>query len=107
MAAFRSLLVTATLLCLAPGRCLGRDDQSYREALFTKFLADGRVSATFDFSVIWSVHPLRFTSPGNGESLINDVICESLINDVICRGYCRKIVITNSPHKKIKIMITP
>jgi hypothetical protein len=59
-------LLAVMLLCLA-ARGQARDDQKYSEALFIKFLPDGRVSATFDFSTVWSVHPLRFSSAGNGE----------------------------------------
>ena len=63
-------LLTAVFLHLTlPCMCQGRAEQSYSEALFMKFLADGRVSATFDFSTVWSVHPLLFSNPGNGESV--------------------------------------
>ena len=58
------------LLWLALCRCEGREDQSYSEALFMKLLADGRVSATFEFSTVWSVHPLLFAHPGNGEDVM-------------------------------------
>ena len=65
------VLLHFTLLCW----CQGRAEQRYSEALFMKFLADGRVSATFDFSTVWSVHPLRFSNPGNGESVNYGVTC--------------------------------
>ena len=65
-------LFILTLFSLAPCyQC--RDEQQYSERLFLKLLPDGRVSATFDFSTVWSVHPLNFSSPGNGECS-NDVI---------------------------------
>ena len=60
------LLLVVALFSLSPCyQC--REDQRHSETLFLRPLADGRVSATFEFSTTWSVHPLRFSSPANGE----------------------------------------
>lgn len=64
MAELFSLILS--LLSLTP--CyLCRDSQQYTEQLFMKQLSDGRVSATFQFSTVWGVHPFALSKPENGE----------------------------------------
>lgn len=58
--------VILTLLALTPC-CQCRDSQQYSEQLFLKQLFDGRVSATFQFSTVWGVHPFSLSRPENGE----------------------------------------
>ena len=59
-------ILILTLVSLTP--CyLGRDSQQYSEQLFMKQLSDGRVSATFQFSTVWGVHPFALSRQENGE----------------------------------------
>ena len=66
MAVRLSPLAFLALSCLVLGSDCRRS-QRYSEELFLKHLPDGRVSATFQFTTTWDVHPLDISQPSNGE----------------------------------------
>lgn len=67
-----------------------RDSQRYSEQLFMKQLHDGRVSATFQFSTVWDVHPLHLSRLENGELWRADrhIYCIVLDGTSNCVFYC-------------------
>jgi len=66
MAVRLSPLAFLALFCLVLGSDCRRS-QRYSEELFLKHLPDGRVSATFQFTTTWDVHPLDLSQTSNGE----------------------------------------
>ena len=64
MALSQLTLLTLSFLVLGSD-C--RRSQRYSEELFLKHLPDGRVSAIFQFTTTWDVHPLDISRPSNGK----------------------------------------